>query len=312
VFTGTTTLGNSPIIATGTNVGIGGTNATTLDLLTTLTPVGGGGIGVFGRVDPSAADYAYAEWNTFLSNASASPQSVALWSIGSEGNYSNAAVVSSQDMYIFDARAGMYNFSVDGSDNISIGGNATPYGGSPDLFAAATGNVGIGTTAPSKLLEVNGNAQIDGTLYGAGGGAVVLAGGDYSEAVNVKGSSSNYQPGDVLVIGNDAQGEIQKSSEPYSTMVSGIYATRPGLIGHRQSLLKGIDSIPMGMVGVMPTKVTTENGPIHKGDLLVSSSTPGFAMKGTDRNRMLGAVIGIAMGDLVSGQGVVEVLVTLQ
>jgi hypothetical protein len=128
----------------------------------------------------------------------------------------------------------------------------------------------------------------------------------------VKGSSSSYEPGDVLVIGVDGQGEIQKSSEPYSTMVSGIYATRPGLVGHRQSLVKGADSIPMGMVGVVPTKVSTENGPIHKGDLLVTSSTAGYAMKGTDRNRMLGAVIGKAMGDLESGNGVVEVLVTLQ
>jgi hypothetical protein len=62
----------------------------------------------------------------------------------------------------------------------------------------------------------------------------------------------------------------------------------------------------------VPTKVTTENGPIRRGDLLVSSTTPGYAMKGTDRNRMLGAVIGKAMGSLDSGTGVIEVLVTLQ
>jgi hypothetical protein len=35
-------------------------------------------------------------------------------------------------------------------------------------------------------------------------------------------------------------------------------------------------------------------------------------MKGTDRGRMLGAVIGKAMGSLDSGTGVIEVLVTLQ
>ena len=140
----------------------------------------------------------------------------------------------------------------------------------------------------------------------------MLGGADYAEAVNVKGSSKNYEPGDVLVIGTDSLGEIQKSTEPYSTMVSGIYATRPGLMGHRQSLDSSTAQIPMGMVGIVPTKVSTENGPIHKGDLLVSSSTPGYAMKGTDRNKMLGAVIGKAMGDLESGQGVVEVLVTLQ
>jgi hypothetical protein len=68
----------------------------------------------------------------------------------------------------------------------------------------------------------------------------------------------------------------------------------------------------MAMVGIVPTKVTAENGSIHKGDLLVSSSTPGYAMKGTDRNRMLGAVLGKAMGSLDSGTGVIQVLVTLQ
>jgi hypothetical protein len=35
-------------------------------------------------------------------------------------------------------------------------------------------------------------------------------------------------------------------------------------------------------------------------------------MKGTDRSRMLGTVIGKAMGKLDSGTGVIEVLVTLQ
>lgn len=55
-----------------------------------------------------------------------------------------------------------------------------------------------------------------------------------------------------------------------------------------------------------------ENGAIRRGDLLVSSSKAGYAMKGTDRERMLGAVIGKTMGSLHSGSGVIEVLVTLQ
>ena len=66
------------------------------------------------------------------------------------------------------------------------------------------------------------------------------------------------------------------------------------------------------MVGIVPTKVSAENGAIRQGDLLVTSSVPGYAMKGTDRSRMLGAVIGKAMGTLDSGEGVIEVLVTLQ
>ena len=65
-------------------------------------------------------------------------------------------------------------------------------------------------------------------------------------------------------------------------------------------------------MGIVPCKVTTENGPIQVGDLLVTSATPGHAMKGSDRNRMLGAVVGKALESLPKGTGVIQVLVTLQ
>ena len=68
----------------------------------------------------------------------------------------------------------------------------------------------------------------------------------------------------------------------------------------------------MAMTGIVPTKVTAENGPIEPGDLLVSSSQIGYAMKGTDRAQMLGAVIGKALGHLDSGTGLIEVVVSLQ
>jgi hypothetical protein len=62
----------------------------------------------------------------------------------------------------------------------------------------------------------------------------------------------------------------------------------------------------------VPCKVTSANGAIKRGDLLVSSPEPGYAMKGTDRLRLAGAVVGKAMQPLASGKGTIEVLVTLQ
>jgi hypothetical protein len=44
----------------------------------------------------------------------------------------------------------------------------------------------------------------------------------------------------------------------------------------------------------------------------VTSSTAGYAMRGTDREKLTGAIIGKAMGTLDSGKGVIEVLVSLQ
>ena len=312
-FTSTTTLGSSPIKVSGSNVGVGTTNTSTVDPLQVLSPLGGGGIGSIGMVDPAHGNFGYGELTFWLNNALAPTPNMLLWQIGSEGFLANDDSLRNTDFYVYNGNTFVYDMAVDASDNVYIGGDAYPYSGSkPALYAGQNGKVGIGTTTPAKTLEVNGDAQIDGKLYGPGGGAVVLGGADYAELVNVKGARSNYEPGDVLVIGKDGLGEVQKSSEPYSTLVAGIFATRSGLMGSRESLDKKAAQIPMGMVGIVPTKVTAENGPIHKGDLLVSSSTPGYAMKGTDRNRMLGAVIGKALGELPSGTGTVEVLVTLQ
>ena len=139
-----------------------------------------------------------------------------------------------------------------------------------------------------------------------------MCGGDYAESVDVTCNRTNYEPGDVLVLDADNPGKMLKSIEAYSTSVSGIYSTKPGTVGRRQTTEKSADEVPMAVVGIVPAKVSAENGPIKVGDLLVTSSTPGYAMKGTDRGRMLGAVVGKAMAKLSSGTGVIEVLVTLQ
>ena len=73
------------------------------------------------------------------------------------------------------------------------------------------------------------------------------------------------------------------------------------------------DMLPLGVVGVIPTKVTAENGAIRRGDLLVTASSPGHAMLGTDRSRMLGAVIGKALEEFSGpGPGVIRVLVNVR
>ena len=66
------------------------------------------------------------------------------------------------------------------------------------------------------------------------------------------------------------------------------------------------------MIGIVPCKVSAENGTIARGDLLVTSGTPGHAMKGTDRSRMTGAIVGKALEPLASGTGTILIAVTLQ
>jgi hypothetical protein len=187
---------------------------------------------------------------------------------------------------------------------------------------ASGGNVGIGNTSPGAKLEINGNLKLsagsgasltfaDGTVQSTAYTGI-SCGGDYAESIDVVGDRVNYAPGDVLVIDPDAPGKFVKSAEPYSTRVLGVYSTKPGTLGRRQTTPKSPAEIPMAMVGIVPIKASTENGPIRPGDLLVSASTPGYVMKGTDRPRMLGAIIGKAMGSLDSGTGLIEAGITLQ
>lgn len=58
--------------------------------------------------------------------------------------------------------------------------------------------------------------------------------------------------------------------------------------------------------------IQPDSSSIRRGDLLVTSATMGHLMKGTDRTRMLGSIVGKALGTLESGTGVISVLVSLQ
>lgn len=195
---------------------------------------------------------------------------------------------------------------------------------SPIAINPLGGNVGIGTTSPGAKLEVDGSLKLttnsgasitfqDGTVQSTAYTGVTC-GGDYAESVDVTGGRTNYEPGDLLVIDPSAPGKFLKSDEAYSTLVAGIYSTKPGTVGRRETTYakNNTTEVPMAMMGIVPTKVSAENGPIKTGDLLVTSSAMGYAMKGTDRSRLTGAVVGKALGSLNSGTGVIEVLVTLQ
>jgi len=285
VFTGTSTLSNSPISVSGSNVGIGTTNP----------------------------QYAKLQINGLGSN----------W--GSIG-FSNSAYATGAAGMGIEGPAGtvitgsaLNDFSIFSWSNMNFSAND---GSSIQMRILNNGNVGIGTTNPGAKLEVSGNLKLssgsgasitfqDGTTQSTAFTGV-LCGGDYAESVDVTGSRSSYEPGDVLVIDPNAPGKFLKANQTYSTLVAGIYSTKPGTVGRRQTTAKTPDEVPMAMVGIVPTKVSAENGPIRSGDLLVASSTLGRAMKGTDRGLLTGAVIGKALGSLDSGTGVIEVLVTLQ
>ena len=186
--------------------------------------------------------------------------------------------------------------------------NSGPRIDSGIVVNAVGGNLYLGMTKGVHKFRVDTN----GETFADGG--YQTSGADFAESVAVRGGKSLYEPGDLLVIERGAERRLTLSHTPYSTLVAGIYSTKPGMLATPHSIedSRVKAEVPLAIVGIVPCKVTAENGPIHEGDLLVASSRPGYAMKGTDRRRMLGAVVGKALTPLPKGTGVIEVLVTLQ
>jgi hypothetical protein len=138
--------------------------------------------------------------------------------------------------------------------------------------------------------------------------------GDVAELFEVDIATAIYEPGDVLAISERKSGQLTLSASPYSTLVAGVYATQPGVTLNKEDK-NDRQTAPLALVGVVPTKISAENGAVALGDLLVTSSTPGHAMKAdkSDPTRLIGAVIGKAMERFDGpGMGMINVLVNLQ
>lgn len=284
LWTGTTSIGNSIIKQKNGDIAIG-TNTPNAKLhvqVTTGTPIAGytgGGTqgtdfaaGVFGK-------------NTGTSGT---------------GVYGLALATTGQATAIYSETE-----STDGNASLFNNNGVDSFGNPCSLLS--TCNVIVGQANAGTVFRVGGDGHVHATSYDVGGA-------DFAESMIAAGGRSQYQPGDLMAIDRNGNRSLTLTSEPYSTSVAGIYSTKPGVLASPYAIddPRVKSEVPLAVVGIVPCKVTAENGPIQAGDLLVTSSTPGHAMKGTDRNRMLGALVGKALEPLSGDKGVIQVLVMMQ
>lgn len=156
----------------------------------------------------------------------------------------------------------------------------------------SSGNIAVFQSGSANVARINKSGM------GFFNGGTQNSGADVAEAFDVEGNISEYETGDVLVISTASDRAVEKSSKPYSTLVSGVYATKPGVLLTEENVDADLSGkVPMGVIGVIPTKVCLEGGKIKRGDLLVTSSKAGVAMKANLKKVKIGQVLGKALQD---------------
>jgi hypothetical protein len=124
----------------------------------------------------------------------------------------------------------------------------------------------------------------------------------YADLAERYAADDVYEEGTVLVIGGEK--EVTISSFYGDIRVAGIVSKKPAYMMNSEA---GTDETHpyIALKGRVPCKVT---GPISKGDILVTSNSPGYATSFFGLPAV-GSVIGKALEDFPGGYGVIEVKV---
>ena len=171
-----------------------------------------------------------------------------------------------------------------------------------EIITSLNGNItlspnGTGVIVASKDIrngQANGVGNI-GTTTGYFNTIFAKAtSAQYADLAEMYVSDQNYLPGTVVEFGGTH--EITISSSSHSTAVAGIISTNPSYL--MNSTQSGEYVLPVALTGRVPCRV---QGPVRKGDVLVSSSTPGVAQR-IGMNWQPGCVVGKAMENIPTNE----------
>jgi hypothetical protein len=175
--------------------------------------------------------------------------------------------------------------------------------GADNLHIDTAGNVGIGTATPGAKLDVNGAINVSGNIAAK-----------YQDVAEWVSSEPDLANGTVVVLSSEIANHVVESTSAYDTKIAGVISEHPGLILGEPA----DDKSKVATTGRVRIKVDATKHPIRIGDLLVTSDTPGYAMKsepvdlGGIKMHRPGTIIGKALDNLPSGRGEILVLLSLQ
>lgn len=147
-----------------------------------------------------------------------------------------------------------------------------------------TGLTVSGNIVPNANLTVNIGSV--GTWFNTFFGVSTQA--KYADLAENYQADALYEPGTVLVFGGAR--EVTTTDQDHNTAVAGIVSTNPAHL--MNGMLTGPGVVALGLTGRVPCRV---QGPVAKGDVLVTSTTPGVAQRIDNAKFLPGCVVGKAL-----------------
>jgi hypothetical protein len=123
----------------------------------------------------------------------------------------------------------------------------------------------------------------------------------YADLAENYEADAEYEPGTVVVFGGDK--EVTVTNRFNDHRIAGVVSTNPAYL--MNSHMDVDTTCAVAMTGRVPCKVL---GLVEKGDILVASAKPGYAIVNNDA--AAGRIIGKALENKeTSGNGIIEVVV---
>jgi hypothetical protein len=166
-------------------------------------------------------------------------------------------------------------------------------------FTDASGSgktISVDTDASGGLKYVPSSSTLTASIFSG-----TASQANFADLAEKYVGDAAYAPGTVVVFGGDE--EVTTTNTKGDRKIAGVVSTDPAYLMNNQ--LEGDTVLPLALTGRVPCNVI---GRVEKGDMLVTSAIPGYAI--VDNDPKLGTVIGKAVGTKDNDErGVVEVVV---